>query len=1107
MAKGKLILICQSGGEFLKDDDGSLKYAGGEAQAVNVNCETLFDALKLKLAEMCNLEYETVSIKYFLPGNTRTLITLSNDKDLKRMLDFHGNSVIADVFVMGTEGFNGDTLNIFTNRETGIKVAESVNCVVAPKAAVTTSPVDASGPVGTSAACVATRRTKARKKATPAFTDSETGVDATERRRPTKATTTSNTPHDDSDNSSAPLYSPANVAAKSNDHNLIEVDMGTTPADTVKKRRRIASWKVGVNGSTIVAVPDDDDAGDKRPRKKNSRSLVADDDMRQEGEEVAGEDDFGTPLLPNSDDVSLEELIASWKDGITGIDQDFKNVYEFRDALQKYSIAHCFVYRLKNNDSNHASGVCVVEGCSWRIHASWVPAAASFRIKKFNNSHTCAGESWKSAHPTKNWLVNIIKDKLRDFPYQKPKDIANGILRDFGIELNYTHVRRGIVDAREPLQGSYKEAYNQLSWYCEKIMETNPGSFVKLAIGDDKRFQCFFLSFHASIHGFQEGCRPLLFLESTSLKSRCHEVLLTATALDADDGFFPVAFAIVDVENDDNWHWFLEHLKSALPVSGSVTFVSDREKGLKELVFKVFENACLGYSMYHLLESFKKSLKGPFHGDGKGSLPGNFVAAAHAVRLLGFKKYTEQIKLVSSDAYNWVMQIEPEYWTSTSFKGERHNQITQNVAELYIKLMEEVRESPITQKIETLIRMITELINTRRMDSSMWSMKLTPSKKEKLHEEIVDARGLKVLMSSDALFEVHNDANHVVNLNKWECTCLGWQTTGLPCHHTIAVLNHTCRSLYDYCSKYFTVDSFHLTYSESISPVAAVVEPAEEETASDIVHMLPPCPSSRSRSQPKAKEANMPEQTTRVDSCTNSKEAGHNKDSCEAKEANVLELTTTVDSCTKSKEAGHNKDSCEAKEANVLELTTMVDSCTNSKEAGHNKDSCEAKEANVLEPMTMVDSCTNSKEAGHNKDSCEAKEANVLEPTTMVDSCTNSKEAGHNKDSCEAKEANVLEPMTMVDSCTNSKEAGHNKDSCEAKEANVLEPTTMVDSCTNSKEAGHNKDSCEAKEANVPELTTMVDSCTNSKEAGHNKDSCTNCEEAGDNKADCEATL
>ncbi|XP_057460005.1 uncharacterized protein LOC130750422 isoform X3 [Actinidia eriantha] len=890
MAKGKLILICQSGGEFVKNDDGSLKYDGGEAQAVNVNSDTLFADLKLKLAETCNLEYKSVSFKYFLPGNTRTLITLSNDRDLKRMLDFHGNSVTADIFVMGKEGFNRDALNVFTisnsYRETGIKVAESVNRFVAPMAAATSSSIDASSPVGvTPAARVSTKRITSKKKAARASTGRTTKKPkpaahiATEN-SPSRIICALNTAYSDSDNSSA-SPSPVAVASRATSRSSTKINLGATPADSVKKRRRTASWKLGVNGPTIVVVPDD--AEEKRSRKNDSRSLVICGDLKKNKEIVRRKDGFDTSRhLAVSHDLSPEKQVASWKDGITGVGQDFEDVGEFRDVLQKYAIAHRFAYKLKKNETNRASGKCVAESCPWRIHASWVPAVQSFRIRKFNNTHTCGGESWKSAHPPKSWLVNVIKDKLRDSPNHKAKDIANGISQDFGVPLNYTQVWRGIGDARKQLQGSYKEAYNQLSWYCEKIMETNPGSFAKLVTGDEKRFRCLFVSFHASIQGFIKGCRPLLFLESTSLKSKCQEFLLTATALDGDDGFFPVAFAIIDVEDDDNWYWFLEQLKSALPTSGSITFVSDREKGLKESVLKLFENAYHGYTMYHLLESFKKSLKGPFHGDGRGSLPINFIAAAHAVRPLGFKRFNEQIKHVSSQAYDWVMQIEPENWTSTSFKGERYNHITQNVAELYIKLVDDVRESPITQKLEALINMMTELINNRQADSSKWSTKLTPSKNEKLQEEIVDARGLKVLFSSDTLFEVHHEVNHVVNLDKRECTCLGWQTSGLPCCHAIAVFNSTRRNLYDHCSKYFTVDSYRLTYSEPINQVPGAGKPEEKEEAdSDTEHVLPPCPS-RLLSQPKTKQAKKQVETKRVVICSRCKGVGHNKASCKA---------------------------------------------------------------------------------------------------------------------------------------------------------------------------------------------------------------------------------
>lgn len=112
MAKRKLILICQSGGEFVTKGDGSMSYEKGDANAVNITHETIFDDLKLKLAEMCNLDQKTISVKYFLPGNRRNLITLRNDKDLKRMIDFHGNSVTADVFLSGKEGFDHDAIKV-----------------------------------------------------------------------------------------------------------------------------------------------------------------------------------------------------------------------------------------------------------------------------------------------------------------------------------------------------------------------------------------------------------------------------------------------------------------------------------------------------------------------------------------------------------------------------------------------------------------------------------------------------------------------------------------------------------------------------------------------------------------------------------------------------------------------------------------------------------------------------------------------------------------------------------------------------------------------------------------------------------------------------------
>lgn len=826
MARGKLIFICQFGGNIVKDKDGSLSYVGGEANALYANNDTLFGDLKLKLAEICNMEHESMSIKYFLPGNRLVLINLSNDKDLKRMLAFHSSSVTADVFVFGKEGFDRDALKLDLCRASGIKLAETVEHVTPPAMAVDRAP--------------------------------STSVDDHE-----------NPSHSQSDpeypgNSS---WSPATA------------DMTSTPADTVKRRRRSATEKVRAGVPDISMIDDDVPRnGSESTKRKKSQSGTGTFTMAD------NEDDHQDILTGEDNEDDIKKLLASWKEGIDGPGQEFKSAYEFRDALQKYAVAHRFTYKFKKNDANRVNGRCAAEGCSWKIHASWVPQTQSFRIRKMNKTHTCGGESWKNAHPAKNWLVNIIKKRLHSAPHCKPKDIANNIAQDFGMELKYAQVWRGVENAKTQLMGSKKEAYNQLPWLCSKIVNMNPDSVAKLSITDINRFQRLFICFRAAVHGFQNGCRPLLFLDSTSLRSKYQESLLVVSAVDGNDYFFPVAIAVVDTENDDGWIWFLDQLKGAMSIPTAITFISDLEKGLHELVLRVFETAEQGYSMYHLIESFKKNLKGPFYGEGRGSLLSSLMAAAITNNVNVFKRSLEQIKQVSPNTHDWLLKIEPGYWANSLFKGVCYNHITDNAIEALIELLDAARDLPIRQKIEAIVQMMADLMNTRRTESREWkNSMLTPSKEELLERETMKASKLQVLSSSESVFEVRDDTVNVMNLETRECSCNGWRETGImPCSHAIAVFKSTGRNVYDFCSKYFTIESFKLTYSESVNPVSGKPDDDDEEYEEGSVEAVLPPLISRTLGEEKMKPMKPKARAKRVVCCTKCKAAGHNKATCKA---------------------------------------------------------------------------------------------------------------------------------------------------------------------------------------------------------------------------------
>ena len=78
--------------------------------------------------------------------------------------------------------------------------------------------------------------------------------------------------------------------------------------------------------------------------------------------------------------------------------------------------------------------------------------------------------------------------------------------------MNYTQVWRGIEDARELLLGSYREAFNQLPRFCEKMAEANPGSNITLFTGDDRRFQPSLFAFMLQYMVFRMVVAPLFSL-------------------------------------------------------------------------------------------------------------------------------------------------------------------------------------------------------------------------------------------------------------------------------------------------------------------------------------------------------------------------------------------------------------------------------------------------------------------------------------------------------------------------------------------------------------------------------------------------------------------
>ncbi|XP_024020388.1 uncharacterized protein LOC21411544 isoform X1 [Morus notabilis] len=774
MAGEKIIVICQSGGEFVNGKDGTLSYKGGDAHAIDIDDQIKFNDFKTEVAEMFNYSINSMSIKYFLPGNKKTLITISNDKDLNRMIKFHGNSATADVYVIMEEVVAPDVSNMPASRSSRTTLSETV------------VPIDAA----------------------PDVVNDVVGDTA-------------------------------------------QHDMAIDVADDKNQ----VDAQVGVPAGVAPIFP-----------------LVG----------------------PNNEKNA--KSAQQWQNSITGVGQRFSGVHEFRESLRKYAIAHQFAFRYKKNDSHRVTVKCKAEDCPWRIHASRLSTTQLICIKKMNPIHTCEGAVATTGHQaTRSWVASIIKEKLKVLPNYKPKDIVNDIKQEYGIQLNYFQAWRGKEIAKEQLQGSYKEAYNQLPSFCERIMETNPGSLANFTTKEDSSFHRLFVSFHASLYGFQQGCRPLLFLDALPLKSKYQGTLLAATSADGDDGVFPVAFAVVDAETDDNWHWFLLQLKLALITSCPLTFVADRQRGLKESIAEIFKGSFHGYCLRYLTEQLLKDLKGQFSHEVKRLMVEDFYAAAYAPKPESFQRSIESIKGISLEAYNWIVQSDPQNWANAFFQGARYNHMSSNFGELFYSWASDAHELPITQMVDVIRGKIMELMYTRRTESNQWLTRLTPSMEEKLEKENQQVRGLHVLLSAGSTFEVRGDSIEIVNIDHWDCSCRGWQLTGLPCCHATAVISCLAQSPYDYCSRYYTTESYRLTYSESIHPVPNVEMPLlQDSSKTTLAVTVTPPPTRRPPGRPTTKKQGSQDMSKRQLQCSRCKGLGHNKSTCKE----IVWSATTVDCIT-----------------------------------------------------------------------------------------------------------------------------------------------------------------------------------------------------------------
>nr|XP_051197453.1 uncharacterized protein LOC127310862 [Lolium perenne] len=230
-------------------------------------------------------------------------------------------------------------------------------------------------------------------------------------------------------------------------------------------------------------------------------------------------------------------------------------------------------------------------------------------------------------------------------------------------------------------------------------------SSTKMTLHDGKRVRVFhraFWSFEQCARAF-EHCRPIIAVDGTFLTGQYKGTLLVAIANDASNRLVPLAFALVEVENNDNWQWFFHKLRTrVIPPSKEVCVISDRHQGILNAVeIDIPGHAPLHHRwcMRHFCANFYRACKNKELSD----LLQDCCLAYSERRFANLYNGLLKHKDLSPGGFEFLQRhliFNSKWARAYDEDGRRYGQMTSNMAECFNNVLKGVRALPVTAIIQ-----------------------------------------------------------------------------------------------------------------------------------------------------------------------------------------------------------------------------------------------------------------------------------------------------------------------------------------------------------------------------------------------------------------------
>lgn len=273
------------------------------------------------------------------------------------------------------------------------------------------------------------------------------------------------------------------------------------------------------------------------------------------------------------------------------LEQLFDSKEDVQRAVKLWSIKELREYKVRESTPTTWYVRCKARNstppCNWQLRATLRSSHNMWMIVTLADEHTCVRVSNRNDHRqlSGDIIAEHIIPHIINGPLFKVKEIQTSVKQEFHCDVSYKkawYARRRAIDI---VYGDWPSAISLLPTYMEELQRSNPGTVVvwdphPTSTPSNVIFDYVFWAFAPAIQAFRH-MKPVICVDGTFLKGPYKGKLLAAVGYDACNHLLPLAFALVDEENNRSWCWFMTLLR--VHVCGNIRnicIISDRHKAI-----------------------------------------------------------------------------------------------------------------------------------------------------------------------------------------------------------------------------------------------------------------------------------------------------------------------------------------------------------------------------------------------------------------------------------------------------------------------------------------------------------------------------------------------